>query len=174
MASTVGRRYAQAYFDLARQAGKIPGWREDLVRSVDTLSNPEVAAALANPRLKLIDRTRLALELLEGVGEPARNLVRLLIERGRLGVLADLVATYDVLTDRDSGVIRATVTTAVAADDDLSTRITAALSKKLGAAVQTEVHQDPSILGGLVIRIGDRVIDNSLRTRLQQLRTALV
>ncbi|HEX4578684.1 MAG TPA: F0F1 ATP synthase subunit delta [Candidatus Dormibacteraeota bacterium] len=174
MASSIGRRYAQAYFDLARTAGKIPEWREDLVRSVDILSNPEVAAALANPRLTLSDRTRLAIEVLEGVGEPARNLVRLLIERGRLGVLADLVETYDVLTDRDSGVIRATVTTAVAADDDLSTRISTALSEKLGAAVQTEVHQDPSILGGLVIRIGDRVIDNSLRTRLQQLRTALV
>ena len=173
MASSIGRRYAQAYFDLAREEGRIAQWREDLLRAVETLSNREVAAALANPRLTLTERTRLALDVLTGVGEPARNLVRLLIERGRLNVLDDLVETYDDLSDRESGVVRANVTTAVPVDDALKTRIGRTLSEKLGAAVQTEVHQDPTILGGLIIRVGDRVIDSSLRTRLAQLRTAL-
>ena len=91
-----------------------------------------------------------------------------------MGVLAELLEAYDDLTDRDSGVIRAEVITAVPVDAELKKRITRLLGDKLGAAVQTEVHQDPDILGGLVIRIGDRVIDNSVRTRLQQLRTALV
>jgi F-type H+-transporting ATPase subunit delta len=174
LASSIGRRYAQAYFDLARQQEKVPQWRDDLVRAVETLSNPEVAAALANPRLTRSERTRLALEMLAGVGEPARNLVRLLIERGRLNVLNDLVETYDTLADRESGVVRADVTTAIAVDDELKTRIARTLSERLGAAVQTEVHQDPTNLGGLVVRIGDRVIDTSLRTRLAQLRMALV
>jgi F-type H+-transporting ATPase subunit delta len=173
VASSIGRRYAQAYFDLAREEKKIPEWREDLVRAVETLSDREVAAALANPRLTLTERTRLALDVLTGVGEPARNLVRLLIDRGRLNVLDDLVETYDDLSDRESGVVRASVTTAVPVDDALTTRIGRTLSEKLGAAVQTEVHQDPTILGGLIIRVGDRVIDSSLRTRLAQLRTAL-
>ncbi|MEO8897543.1 MAG: F0F1 ATP synthase subunit delta [Candidatus Dormibacter sp.] len=174
MASSIGRRYAQAYFDLARQEGKITQWREDLVRAVETLSNREVAAALTNPRLTRTERTRLALEMLSGVGDPARNLVRLLIERGRLPVLNDLVEAYDSLADRESGVVRADVTTAIPVDDDLKTRIGRTLSERLGAAVQTEVHHDPTILGGLVVRVGDRVIDTSLRTRLAQLRTALV
>ena len=82
--------------------------------------------------------------------------------------------TYDALTDRDSGVVRAEVVTAVPVDAELEKRIGSALGKKLGAAVQTEVRQDPDIIGGLVIRIGDRVIDNSVRTHLEQLRTALV
>jgi F-type H+-transporting ATPase subunit delta len=174
VASSIGRRYAQAYFDLARQEGKIPQWRDDLVRVVDTLSTRDVADALVNPRLGLSDRTRLALEVLEGTGQPARNLVRLLIERKRTGVLGELVETYDRLADRDSGVIRAEVITAIPVDEDLTTRIGRALGDKLGAAVHTEVHQDPSILGGLIIRIGDRVIDDSVGTRLQQLRTSLV
>jgi F-type H+-transporting ATPase subunit delta len=174
VASSIGRRYAQAYFDLARQQGTIPQWRDDLVQAVDTLTTPEVADALANPRLGLGDRTRLALEVLEGVGEPARNLVRLLIERKRTAVLSELVETYDLLTDRDSGVVRAEVVAAIPVDDQLRTRIGTALSEKLGAAVQTEVRQDPTILGGLIIRIGDRVIDTSVRTRLQQLQVALV
>jgi F-type H+-transporting ATPase subunit delta len=174
VASSIGRRYAQAYFDLARQQGKIPERRDDLARAVEILSTPEVADALANPRMGVSDRTRLALAVLEGVGEPARNLVRLLIERNRLSVLRELVETCDILTDRDSGVVRADVTTAIPVDEELKTHITRALGEKLGAAVQTEVRQDPAILGGLIIRIGDRVIDDSIATRLQQLRTALV
>lgn len=174
MASSIGRRYAQAYFDLAHEEGKVPERRDDLARAVETLSSPEVAGALANPRLNLSDRTRLALEVLEGVGESARNLIRLIIERGRISVLGQLVGTYDLLTDRASGVLRAEVITAVSVDDELTKRIGSALGEKLGAAVQTEVRQDPAILGGLIIRIGDRVIDDSIRTRLQQLRIALV
>ncbi|HSP65634.1 MAG TPA: F0F1 ATP synthase subunit delta, partial [Candidatus Deferrimicrobium sp.] len=76
--------------------------------------------------------------------------------------------------DRDSGVVRAEVVTAVPVDADLQKRIGRALGEKLGAEVQTEVRQDPDIIGGLIIRIGDRVIDNSLRTHLEQLRAALV
>lgn len=174
MASSIGRRYAQAYFDLARQAKKVSERRDDLARAVETLAHPEVADALANPRLTLSDRTRLALDLLDGVGEPARNLVRLLIERNRTGVLGELLESYDTLADRDSGVVRAEVVTAVPVDADLQKRIGRALGEKLGAEVQTEVRQDPDIIGGLIIRIGDRVIDNSLRTHLEQLRAALV
>jgi F-type H+-transporting ATPase subunit delta len=174
VASSIGRRYAQAYFDLARQDGKIPERRQDLARAVETLAHPEVADALANPRLTLSERTRLALDLLDGVGESARNLVQLLIQRNRTAVLADLLETYDTLTDRDSGVIRAEVVAAVPVDAELKRRIGRALGEKLGGAVQTEVRHDPDIIGGLVIRIGDRVIDNSVRTRLEQLRGALV
>jgi F-type H+-transporting ATPase subunit delta len=174
VASSIGRRYAQAYFDLARQAKKVSERRKDLVRAVETLAHPEVADALANPRLSLSDRTRLALDLLDGVGEPARNLVRLLIERHRTGVLSELLEEYDALADRDSGVVRAEVVTAIPVDADLEKRIGRVLGEKLGAEVQTEVRQDPDIIGGLIIRIGDRVIDNSVRTHLEQLRAALV
>ncbi len=174
MASSIGRRYAQAYFDLARQDKKVKERRDDLARATETLAHPEVGDALANPRLTLGDRTRLALDLLDGVGAPARNLVRLLIERNRTSVLSELLGAYDALADRDSGVVRAEVVTAVPVDAELEQRIGRVLGEKLGAAVQTEVRQDPDIIGGLVIRIGDRVIDNSVRTHLEQLRTALV
>jgi F-type H+-transporting ATPase subunit delta len=164
MASSIGRRYAQAYFDLARESKKVAERRRDL----------EVADALSNPRLTLVERTRLAQDLLDGIDDSARNLVRLLIERNRTGVLSELLEAYDAMADRDSGVVRAEVVTAVAVDGALEKRISGELGKKLGAAVQTEVRQDPDIIGGLVIRIGDRVIDNSVRTRLEQLRSTLV
>ena len=129
MASSIGRRYAQAYFDLALQAKQVKERREDLVRALETLTNPEVADALANPRLTLSERSRLALDLLDGVGEPVRNLVRLLLQRNRTSVLGDLLQTYDALTDRESGVMRADVTTAVPVDADLTRHITRALGR---------------------------------------------
>jgi F-type H+-transporting ATPase subunit delta len=78
-----------------------------------------------------------------------------------------------VLTDKASGIVRAEVITAVPADAALNKQIRDSLSKHLGGDVQTTVRTDPSIIGGLVIRIGDRVIDDSLRTHLQQLQAAL-
>lgn len=171
--STIARRYAEAYFGLAEQADDLPGWREGVARAVDVLSRPDVALILQNPRLSLAERTRFALEILDGLAEPARNLVRLLVERKRIRILADVLEHYDVLVDRASGVIRADITTAIPVDAALEKSITTTLRERLGADVQTVVHQDPALIGGLVIRVGDRVIDGSVRTRLQQLQASL-
>jgi F-type H+-transporting ATPase subunit delta len=172
-ASSVARRYAEAYFDLAKQAGDIAGWRQELAAVRDILASPQVSEALSNPRLSLADRVRLGLDLLEGVSTPARNLARLLIERKRIALADEILAHYDSLADRESGVVRADVITAVPVDQQLEKEIANALSKQLGQQVETVVHTDPSIVGGLVVRIGDRVIDDSVRTHLQQLQAAL-
>ncbi len=172
-ASILARRYAEAYFALAQEAGDITGWREQLAAVAQTLGNPEVSEALANPRTSLADRVRLGMQLLDGASAPARNLARLLIERRRAAIAGEILAHFDVLKDRASGVVRVEVTTAVPADKALEARIRDSLSRQLGSDVQTAIHSDPAILGGLVIRIGDRVIDDSLRTHLQQLQSAL-
>jgi F-type H+-transporting ATPase subunit delta len=173
-ASPVARRYAEAYFDLAREAGDIGGWRAQLGAVVDALAQPEVAQALQNPRLPLAQRVRLGMSLLQDVAEPARNLARLLIERRRTQVASEILSAYDELADRASGVIRAEILTAVPVDAQLQERITRELSRRFGQSVRPTVRHDPSILGGLVVRVGDRVIDDSIRTHLQQLQTALV
>ncbi|HEY6782482.1 MAG TPA: F0F1 ATP synthase subunit delta [Candidatus Dormibacteraeota bacterium] len=172
-ASALARRYAQAYFALAQEDGDIAGWREQLAAVAATLGNPEIGDALANPKTSLAQRVKVGLKLLDGASTPARNLARLLIERRRVGIAGEILGQYDALTDRASGVIRADVTTAVPADAALEKKIRDSLSKKLGSDVQTVVHTDPAILGGLVVHIGDRVIDDSLRTHLQQLQAAL-
>jgi F-type H+-transporting ATPase subunit delta len=172
-ASILARRYAEAYFSLAQEAGDIAGWREQLAAVDETLGDPAVSGALVNPNTSLADRVREGLQLLEGASPQARNLARLLIERRRVGIAREILAHYDALSDKASGIVRAEVTTAVPANAALEKRIRDSLSKQLGSDVQTIVHSDPSILGGLVIRIGDRVIDDSLRTHLQQLQAAL-
>lgn len=172
-ASILARRYAEAYFALAQDASDIAGWREQLAGVAETLGDPAVAEALANPKTSLSERVRLGLQLLDGASPPARNLARLLIERRRVVIVREILSHYDALSDKASGVVRVEVTTAVPADDALQQRIRDSLSKQLGSDVQTTVRTDPSIVGGLVIRIGDRVIDDSLRTHLQQLQAAL-
>jgi F-type H+-transporting ATPase subunit delta len=102
-----------------------------------------------------------------------RNLVHLLIDRRRVRQLPGILNHYDVLADRESGTVRAQVTTAIEPDEQLQRAIARALSQRFGKDVQTEVRQDPAILGGLVIRVGDRVIDDSVRTHLQQLQAQL-
>jgi F-type H+-transporting ATPase subunit delta len=169
----IARRYARAYFDLARQAKDIPAWRTALADVVQLLTDEQVATALSDPRISQAERARVVAELLKDAPAPARNLARLLVERGRAAVLPLVVQEYDALADRESGVLRAEVTTAVPVSTQLETRIRDELASKLGGDVQTTVRQDPSILGGLVIRIGDRVIDGSVRTRLEQLQAAL-
>jgi F-type H+-transporting ATPase subunit delta len=169
----IARRYAHAYFDLARQAGEVAAWREALRTVTETLTDEQVATALEDPRLPSSERLRLVEELLGDVAQPARNLARLLVERGRAAVLPLLLEEYDALADRASGVTRAEVLTAVPVDKSLEQSISRTLSQRLGGEVHTTVRQDPSILGGLVIRIGDRVIDTSVRTRLAQLQAAL-
>lgn len=171
--STLARRYADAYFALARQAGDIEGWGRELGRVETVLGDDEVAAALANPRLGAAQRARLALDLLEGVSAPARNLARLLVERRRMGLLPGVREHYERLADRASGVIRAEVISAVELGDERRRELERVLERRLGASVKTEVRHDPSILGGLIIRLGDRVIDDSVRTHLQQLQASL-
>jgi F-type H+-transporting ATPase subunit delta len=174
MASDVlARRYAEAYFQLAKEAGKVEEWGDELARAVEMLEHPAVAEAMRNPRVSLTDRVRLVMDLLDGLEQPVRNLVRLLIERGRSGILGAVLDHYRALADAESGITRVQVTAAVPLDHNLEQHITDTLGQRLGGRIQTTVRQDPSILGGLIIRIGDRVIDGSLRTRLQQLRSAL-
>jgi F-type H+-transporting ATPase subunit delta len=169
----LARRYAEAYFQLAKEAGTVKEWGDELARAVEMLEHPAVAEAMRNPRVSQADRVRLVMDLLDGLDQPVRNLVRLLVERGRSSILGAVLDRYRALADADSGIIRAEVTAAVPVDHNLEEHIADTLGQRLGGRIQTTVRQDPSILGGLIIRIGDRVIDGSLRTRLQQLRAAL-
>lgn len=168
----VARRYAEAFYAVARDAGRVDELRGQLAEVVEVVSDPRIAAALSNPRLPASARQQL-LEMLPDAAPPVRNLFRLLLERGRAALLPRVLEGFDGLVDRAAGVVRAEVVTAVPVDGDLEQELRRTLSERLGGDAQTVIREDPGILGGLVIRIGDRVIDGSVRTRLEQLQTAL-
>jgi F-type H+-transporting ATPase subunit delta len=170
--SPLARRYARAYFDLAQASGAVDSWRRELHRAVETIATQEVKAALDNPRVTLADRVRLAQQLLDGSSVQVRNLVRLLVERRRTMLLPQLLDAFDGMADAARGVVRTEVTAAVPLDGEMQRRIAGRLAALVGSAPTTQFTLDPSIIGGLVIRIGDRVIDSSVRTQLQQLQAA--
>lgn len=168
----VARRYAQAYFALAGD-DNLEMWGDELRRARDILATPDVAGALVNPHIPKPARIQFALNILDGVAAPARNLVRLLLERRRINVLSDIAAIYDQLVEEASGRIHADVITSIALDEELQARISSALSQALHATVTVVPHVDNSIIGGLVVRFHDRIIDVSIKTRLHALRAAL-
>src|SRR5579872_1283222 len=119
VSEVVARRYAEAYFQLARNAGKIEARGADLARAVEMLEQPAVAEAMRNPRVPITDRVRLVLDLTDGLDQETRNLVRLLVERGRSTILGAVLERYRALADAASGLTRVEVTAAVPLDRSL-------------------------------------------------------
>jgi F-type H+-transporting ATPase subunit delta len=174
MAGAAAKRYARAIFELAREESQLEEWarRIDAVR--DVLSVPEVDAALSNPSISLQERQEAIASLLERpAGPEGVNLGKLLVGAGRLEEVKGIEEEYNRLVDEAAGRVSATATTAVELSSEDYEGLTAGLSRQLGREVRLTAAVDPAVLGGLVLRLGDHVIDASLATRLQQLRRQL-
>lgn len=175
MASTTARRYAKAVFDLAQESGDLDGWRARLARLQTLLNDPQTAAIIANPavsperRLEVVD----VLDPDGALGQEGRNLGKLLIEARATPSLPEIRAEYDRLDDQAAGRVRAVATSAVPLTDEDRERLVTDLSRRFQKEIRLQTRVDPSILGGLVVQVGDQVIDASIQTRLQQLRRQL-
>ncbi|MBO0707152.1 MAG: F0F1 ATP synthase subunit delta [Candidatus Dormibacteraeota bacterium] len=175
MASTTAKRYARAVFDLARESNDVDGWRARLARLQALLDDRQVAGIVANPavsperRLQVVD----VLDADGELGREGRNLGKLLIEARATAALPEIREEYDRLDDEAAGRVRAVATSAVPLSDEDRERLVADLSRRFQREVRLQTRVDPSILGGLVVQVGDQVIDASVQTRLQQLRRQL-
>lgn len=167
------RRYAEAAFELAREEGAIDRWRQDLRDIADAFSIPELQQVLVDDRIPLEERYRIVERVLD-VHPLALNLAKLLVRRGRVGIARRVAAIFAQLADAYSGIVDAEVTTAVELGEDERDRIRERLKELLGREVRISTRVDPTIVGGVVVRVGDQVIDGSVRTRLRLLRDQLV
>jgi len=168
------RRYAEAVFDLALEQEALVQWSADLEAIRGFLGEPDVAAVMRNARVPREEKTRLLAAGLEPeLSSQAWNLVRLLEDRGRLDAIGDVQRIFQEKVDEHRGVAKATVTTAVAIGDDEQRAIAARLSQITGKQVEVQSIVDESIIGGVVARIGDQLIDGSTRTRLVELKRRL-
>ena len=171
--SRSARRYARAVFELAQQDGDIEKWGRRLAEIRELFGDPEVAAVLSNPTIATEEREKLVSASPHLFDDEATNLARLLIESSRITEVEAVEQEYQGLVDEAAGRVRATATTAVELTTQDRKDITDELSRRLGKDVRLTTVVDPSILGGLKLRFGDRVIDASVATRLQQLRRRL-
>lgn len=168
----VGKRYAQAAFAIATDHGTTAAWRSDLADIATVLVDSQAAPILANGRIP-VERRLAMLDRMLDIQPLALNLARLLVQKGRGSDAAAVAEAFGHMADAAAGVEHASITTAVSLAPDQ----VAQLERQLGAAFAKTVHAtasvDPSLIGGVVVRVGDRLIDGSVRTRLKQLRREL-
>jgi F-type H+-transporting ATPase subunit delta len=167
------RRYADAAFEIALRDKAVETWRAELDEAAATSSGGELEGVLANPAIPLDQRLSAAEKVFASLSNPVRNLVLLLVRRNRIEQLPRVAAEFRRLDDRRNGLTHATATSAAPLGADQTRAITARLEELTGGQIALETAVDPSILGGVVVRVGDRLIDGSVRGRLERLRNQL-
>jgi len=177
---TVARPYARAVFDVAREANDLAGWSAALAAAASVSGDPAAREYLTRPELGTGQRSEFVGTIAAGLpggsvlaSNEGRNLLRLLAENDRLDALGEISAQFDQLKAEQENKVRVTLVSASDVDSATADRIASALSKKLGRSVELELELDASLIGGAVIRAEDMVIDDSIRTRLTRLASAL-
>jgi F-type H+-transporting ATPase subunit delta len=168
-------RYAIAVFQIALEQGELDRWLDDLTLAARALENRELADYVDAPQVPMNRRIEIVRSALEGSVAPlALNLLGLLASRGIAHVIHDIVEQYQRLLDSHRGVERAEVVSAVELDDEQRRRVAELLQSIVGKEVRMTARVEPQILGGLIARVGDRVIDGSTRGRLNAMRRVIV
>ncbi len=170
------RRYAQAIFDLAKANGSLDRWLSDLKVINGVFGTERAVSALENPKLTEADQRKIVNDLIpKQLLEPlSTNLLLLLIKRDRLGLLPRIMEIYQGMYNKEQGIVVADVTTAVPLDETHKQRVAEQLSALTGGkTVELRMHQDPSILGGIIARVGDELLDASVASRLAGLAERL-
>jgi F-type H+-transporting ATPase subunit delta len=171
---STARRYAEAALSIAERDDSLETWVAALETAATRLGVPELMRILADLALPFTTRRAVAEQVLgDAVTDGPRNLVLLLLRRGRIELLPDVAAHLRRLHDQRQGIVAATVTSAAPLTDPEVLALRERLSGMTAGRVDLELRVDPAILGGVMVRIGDRLIDGSVRGRLERLRTRL-
>jgi F-type H+-transporting ATPase subunit delta len=173
MIRPAARRYAEAVFGLARESGSFDPWAADLDRLAALLEIPMAETALTSPAVPPDRKLAVIDAEVPNLSPQTRNLLQLLLYRDRLELLPDIARAFRELLNRHRGIATAQVTTAVPLDDAARALLAARLSRYVGQQVEMQMTVDPSIIGGVVARIGDQLLDGSVRGRLETLRRRL-
>jgi F-type H+-transporting ATPase subunit delta len=172
----VSRRYAKALILIGQEDGQAEQYNEELVAVVglfDTQDGFELA--LTNPLYNKNDRKKVLQAVLVATDLSAimKSFLVLLFDKGRIGFLREIASYYKDLADELKGVVKASVISATELSSDAIEKIKEALSKKAGKTIVLNVEQDPSLIGGVVTKIGDLVLDGSVKTQLINMRETL-
>ena len=166
------RRYAQAAFAIARDGDAIAQWRRDLDDVATLLAESEAAGLFAAARIAVPERQALVDRALD-VGPLAANLAKVLVAKGRTPEAREISDAFNRFADEHEGIAQAEVTTAVPLGSEQVAAIEQRLGEALGKRITATAAVDSDIIGGIVLRIDDHLIDGSVRDRLRRLRTEL-
>jgi F-type H+-transporting ATPase subunit delta len=169
-------RYASALFELAREGGAIDAVAADLEALAALIAqSPDLARLVRSPVLGADDQLKAMSALLDrmGVTGLAGNFVKLVISKRRLFALPDMIRAYRALVAREKGEVTAEVTVAEDLAEKHVTALKQALHAVTGKEVELKIAVNPAIVGGLIVKLGSRMVDASLKTKLQSLRHAM-
>jgi F-type H+-transporting ATPase subunit delta len=171
---TLARPYAVAAYQQAKETGTSDRWQAMLNFLNVVLDDPQIRKAATNPRVNKDAFLSALLDLAQDqLDDGGRNLVRLLVQNHRLDLVPPICALFSQYRAEDEGYIDVTVDTAYPLDDEEEQQIAAIVEKLLQRRARLIVREDRSLIGGVVIRAGDRVIDSSIRGQLQRLEKSL-
>ena len=169
-------RYASAIFDLAREQNAMDAVSADFSTLGKAISASKDLARFVKAPVFTSEIQKKGMEALltkTGASSLTRTFVSMLASKRRLSALADIIRAYEALVAAHKGEVQASVTSARPLSDAETNQLKAALKAKLGREPRLETKVDPSLLGGLVVKVGSRMIDSSLRTKLNGIRTAM-
>jgi F-type H+-transporting ATPase subunit delta len=175
-ASASARRYASAAFTVAGQAGDYDAWLQTLSEVARVLRMPSAHAIFASPAVAAQQKAAALDRIVPSAPRAVRNFLHILVERDRLYEVPDIVGALQELINQRRGIITAEITTAVPLDAELERVVAQRLAAYLDRTpdkVTIHSHVDPAIIGGVVAQVGDQVIDDSVRGRLDRLRRTL-
>jgi F-type H+-transporting ATPase subunit delta len=168
------RRYAAAVFELGVESNSLDSWRTDLEKIAEYFGNKRLQFVLREPKIPLDRKEQIARDLLEGkVQSQALGLALLLVERELVDHAPLIYTEFEKRYNEYKGQAVAEITTAIPLDDDLRRQVTQELQQMTGKRILLRERVDPSILGGAIARVGDTLIDGSLKRRFGLLRSQI-
>ena len=172
---SIALNYAEALFQLGERSGRTQQFA-DLLDAVahGVAAAPKVRAALMSPKVTKAQKSALMAAALPDAPREFVAFLQSVIRRGRQALFGEMVQQYQNLLDVKLDRVRAAVTVARPVDEGLRRRITESLTRVMGKEVLPHFHEDPEILGGVIVRVGDRVFDGSVRRRMTLLRRQLL
>lgn len=171
---TIARPYAEAAFRLAVEHNALQAWSEALALIEAVVAEPQVAAVIAAPQVSAAQVESLILGIIGGhLRGEARNFVQVLAQNRRLAVARPIRESFEALRREHEGTMETTVISALPVDDAQLKSLVSALEGKYGRRISAKVELDPKLIGGLKILVGDKVIDATVRGRLDAMAAAL-
>jgi F-type H+-transporting ATPase subunit delta len=170
---TAARRYAEAAFEIGRADRTLDRWERDLQQLSAALADEQLRTLAEHPAVPYADKERVMRRVAGDVSPEALNLVLLMIRRGRPRAIPRMVEHFANLVRRERGVALAEVRTALPLDEQQRTAVMDRLHELTGDEIEINEVVDEGLIGGITVRIGDRLYDASVRSRLERLRARL-
>jgi F-type H+-transporting ATPase subunit delta len=171
----IARVYADALFRAAKEEGKLDTIHEQLDQFVDALSESrDLQLFLFSPYFSSAEKRDGLRNALDGADDELLNFLELLAEKHRMPVIFRIRRSFEQMWDKENKRLEVTVTSAVELDPEISERIGAEIEQQTGQTVELQSRVDDDILGGLVVQVGNMVLDASVRNRLEKIRKSVV